>query len=122
MFDFIKGRFEELPHQLHLDPEHSLLGPLQVSAAELIDGLPYLRLSMLMMNDIKLYEADTNIVSNVPPVEINEGEGKGYVERGYLVWVGTSFTGLESNHEVDVARRPFLLVAADDFLPEDSGK
>ena len=47
LFYFIKGRFEELPHQLHLDPQHSLLGPLQVSAAELVDGLPNLQLSML---------------------------------------------------------------------------
>ena len=57
-------------------------------------------------------------MANVPPVEINEGEGKSHVERGYLVWVGTSLTGLESNHEVDVARRSFRLVAVDDLLPE----
>ena len=61
-------------------------------------------------------------MSDVPPVEINEGEGKSHVERGDLVWVGTSLTGLESNHEVDVAGRSFLLVVADDLLPEDGAQ
>ena len=61
-------------------------------------------------------------MSNVPPVEINEGEGKSHVERGYLVWVGTSLTGLESNHEVDVSSRSFLLVVVDDFLSEDGAQ
>ena len=58
-------------------------------------------------------------MTDVPPVEVNEGEGQGHVERGNFVWVGTSLAGLESNHEVDVAGRSFLLVVADDFLPED---
>ena len=65
---------------------------------------------------------EAHIMSNVPPVEINEGEGQSHVERGHLVWVGTSLTGLEGNHEVDVAGRSFLLVAVDDLLPEHGAK
>ena len=61
-------------------------------------------------------------MSDVPPVEINEGEGQGHVERGYFVWIGASLTGLESNHEVDVAGGSFLLVVADDLLPEDGAQ
>ena len=61
-------------------------------------------------------------MSNVPPVEINEGEGKGHVERGYFVWVGASLTGLEGNHKVDVSSRAFLLVVVDDLLPEDGAQ
>ena len=61
-------------------------------------------------------------MSNVLPVEINEGEGQGNVERGNFVWVGTSFAGLESNHEVDISSRSFLLVVADDLLPEDGAQ
>ena len=57
-------------------------------------------------------------MSNVPPVEIDEGEGQSHVERANLVRVGTSLTGLEGNHEVDVSSRSFLLVAVDDLLPE----
>ena len=47
LFYFIEGRSEELSHQLHLDPQHSLLGPPQVSATELVDGLPDLKLIFL---------------------------------------------------------------------------
>ena len=46
-------------------------------------------------------------MSDVPPVEVNEGEGQGHVERGHFVRVGTSLPRLESNHEVNVARGPF---------------
>ena len=61
-------------------------------------------------------------MSDVPPVEINEGEGEGHVERGYFVWVGASLTGLEGNHKVDVSSRSFLLVVVDDLLPEDGAQ
>ena len=57
-------------------------------------------------------------MSDVSPVEINEGEGQGHVERADFVGVGTSLAGLESNHEVDVAGGSFLLVVADDLLPK----
>ena len=61
-------------------------------------------------------------MSDVPPVEINEGEWQGHVERGNFVGVGTSLPGLESNHEVNVAGRSFFLVAVDDLLSEDSAQ
>ena len=47
LFYLIKGWSEELSHQLHLDPQHSLLGPPQVSATELVDGLPDLKWILL---------------------------------------------------------------------------
>ena len=61
-------------------------------------------------------------MSDVPPVEINEGEGEGHVERGYFVRVGASLTGLEGNHKVDVSGRAFLLVVVDDLLTEDGAQ
>ena len=79
LFYFIKGRSEELSHQLHLDPQHSLLGPPQVSAAELVDGLADLELSMLtsMFNQttkgkiypkipLKLQNFLKNIIRDIP--------------------------------------------------------
>ena len=34
LLDLVQRRLEELLHQLHLDPQHSLLRPAQISAAE----------------------------------------------------------------------------------------
>ena len=115
MFYFLKSGFEELLHQSHLYPQHSLFGPPQVPRPELIDCLSNLELTMRSYNIID----QTYIVANVPPVEVNEGEGEGDVKGGHLVRVCTSLAGLEGDHEVDVAGRALLLVAAHKILPKD---
>ena len=34
LLDLVQRRLEELLHQIHLDPQHSLLRPAQIPAAE----------------------------------------------------------------------------------------
>ena len=39
LLDLVQRRLEELLHQIHLDPQHSLLRPAQISAAESVYSL-----------------------------------------------------------------------------------
>ena len=44
LLDLVQRRLEELLHQIHLDPQHSLLRPAQISAAESVYRLTNLNI------------------------------------------------------------------------------